>query len=170
MLPMIAPQEAQQLLREGKARLVDIREPDELAAVRVPGAEPAPLSVLPWMSLATATDSRPIIFTCHSSRRTTKNSLLLEAKAQGPAWQLEGGVQNWIQQGLPVEKDRQAMPVMRQVQIAAGGLVLTGLALGAVWPNALWLSAFVGAGLVFAGVTGTCAMGVLLGYMPWNKK
>ncbi len=170
MLPMITPENAVQMLRDGKARLVDIREPDELASCRIPQAEAAPLSVLPWLPVAPANEEQGIIFTCHSSRRTTANSALLESKAQGPAWQLEGGVQNWIQQGMPVEMGKQTISIMRQVQIAAGSLVLAGLAGSLVQPVMLWLSAFVGLGLVFAGVTGTCALGSLLSFMPWNRK
>lgn len=170
MLPMITPKDAAQMLQDGKARLVDIREPDEWAACRIPQAEAAPLSVLPWLPLPPADAAKGIIFTCQSSRRTTANSALLESKAQGPAWQLEGGLQNWVQQHMPVEKGRQSISIMRQVQIVAGALVLAGLAASLVQPAMLWLSAFVGAGLMFAGTTGTCALGALLAAMPWNKK
>lgn len=169
MLPMISPQDAERMLREGGARLIDVREPGELAEIRIPGAEAAPLSVLPWMRLEPAADGKAVIFTCRSGRRTTAASDRLEAAAGGPAWQLEGGVAAWIQAGLPVERGRKMIPVMRQVQIAAGLLVLAGLAGGLVQPALLWLSAFVGAGLVFAGVTGTCALGSLLAAMPWNR-
>ena len=158
------------MLRDGKARLVDIREPDELASCRIPQAEAAPLSVLPWLPLAPANEEKGIIFTCHSSRRTTANTDLLESKAQGPAWQLEGGLQNWMQQGMPVEKGKQTISIMRQVQTVAGSLVLTGIIGGLVQPAMLWLSAFVGMGLVFAGASGTCALGSLLSFMPWNRK
>lgn len=170
MLPMITPKDAEQMLRDGKARLVDIREPDELTVCRIPEAEAAPLSVLPWIPMAPANEEKSIIFTCHSSRRTTANSALLESKAQGPAWQLEGGVQNWMQQGMPVEMGKQTISIMRQVQIAAGSLVLAGLVGSLVQPSMLWLSALVGMGLVFAGASGTCALGVLLSFMPWNRK
>ena len=84
--------------------------------------------------------------------------------------QMEGGVSTWAKQGLPVERGRQSMPLFRQIQIGAGALVLLGLAGVFVWPPMIWLSAFVGAGLVFAGVTGFCGLGLLLSAMPWNKK
>ena len=170
MLPIITPAEAQKMLQDNKARLVDVREADEHAAVRVPGAEAAPLSVISWMKLAPATAELPIIFTCNSVNRTTKNSDMLQQLAAGPAWQMEGGVSTWAKQGLPVERGRQSMPLFRQIQIGAGALVLLGLAGVFVWPPMIWLSAFVGAGLVFAGVTGFCGLGLLLSAMPWNKK
>lgn len=169
MLPMITPKNAAQMLRDGKARLVDIREPDEWSMCRIPQAEAAPLSVLPWLPLAPAGDGKAIIFTCNSSRRTTANSDLLEGKAQGSAWQLEGGIQNWIQQGMPVEMGKRTISIARQVQIVAGFLVLVGLVGSLVLPALVWVSAFVGMGLVFSGVTGTCAMGSLLSFLPWNR-
>ena len=170
MLPNISPAEAQSMLREKRARLVDVREADELAAARIAGAEAAPLSVISWMNLSPATAELPIIFTCNSGNRTTKNSDLLQKLAAGPAWQMEGGVSAWAKQGLPVETSKQTLPIFRQIQIGAGGLVLAGVLGSLAWPSMLWLSAFVGAGLVFAGVTGFCGLGILLSAMPWNKK
>ena len=170
MLPNISPAEALKMLQDNKARLVDVREADELAALRVPGAEAAPLSVISWMDLRPATAELPIIFTCNSGNRTTKNSDLLQKLAAGPAWQMEGGVSAWAKQGLPVETTQQPLPIFRQIQIGAGGLVLAGVLGSFVWPSMLWLSAFVGAGLIFAGVTGFCGLGLLLAAMPWNKK
>ncbi|MGV7004855.1 rhodanese family protein [Desulfovibrio sp. QI0442] len=170
MLPNISPAEALKMLQDNKARLVDVREADELAALRVPGAEAAPLSVISWMDLRPATAEHPIIFTCNSGNRTTKNSDLLQKLAAGPAWQIEGGVSAWAKQGLPVETSKQTLPIFRQIQIGAGGLVLAGVLGSLAWPSMLWLSAFVGAGLVFAGVTGFCGLGILLSAMPWNKK
>jgi len=74
MLPNISPAETLKMLRENKARLVDVRESDELAAVRIAGAEAAPLSVISWMNLRPATAELPIIFTCNSGNRTTKTA------------------------------------------------------------------------------------------------
>lgn len=170
MLPAISPAETLQKLRDGKIRLVDIREPDELNALRVPGAEAAPLSVIRWMRLAPSDAERPIVFTCNSGNRTSGQSDLLEELAGGPAWQMEGGVSAWAKAGLPVEHGRQRISLFRQIQIGAGALVLLGLAGALVWPAMIWLSAFVGAGLVFAGVSGFCGLGLLLAAMPWNKK
>ena len=170
MLPVISSAETLQKLQEGSIRLVDIREPEEMAAVRVPGAEAAPLSIIRWMTLPPAQEDRPIVFTCHSGRRTTNQSDLLQGLAHGPAWQLAGGIGAWEKAGLPVQRGRKGLPMHRQIQIAAGALVLLGLAGGLAAPGMLWLSAFVGAGLVFAGVTGFCGLGRLLAVMPWNRK
>lgn len=169
MLPLMSPQDVKAKLAAGEIRLVDIREPEELASLRIEGAEAAPLSVIRWQDFRPVTD-KPVVFTCNSGRRTKNNSELLEQLAAGEAWQLDGGVTAWDKAGLPVVRDRRALPLFRQIQIGAGGMVLLGLALGLAWPQGLWLSAFVGAGLVFAGVTGFCGLGLLLARMPWNKK
>lgn len=101
---------------------------------------------------------------------TGKHSDQLEELAAGPAWQLDGGVSAWAKAGLPVERGHQAMPIFRQIQIGAGALALLGLAGVFFWPPMIWLTALVGAGLIFAGLTGFCGLGLLLSAMPWNKK
>lgn len=83
---------------------------------------------------------------------------------------VEGGTRAWAEAGLPVNRDKSAISLERQVRIAAGLLVLAGVVLGVfVYPYLIGLSAFVGAGRVFAGVTDTCGMGLLLARMPWNR-
>jgi len=75
-----------------------------------------------------------------------------------------------VEAGLPVVRGRKAVSLERQVRIAAGLLVLLGAILGwVVDPAFVGLSAFVGAGLVFAGITDTCGMGIVLARMPWNQ-
>ena len=90
----------------------------------------------------------------------------------GDAFVLDGGLNAWVKAGLPVVANAKApLEIMRQVQIAAGSLVLIGVLLGlAVTPAWFGLSAFVGAGLTFAGVTGFCGMARLLMLAPWNRR
>lgn len=167
-LPTIDPVRAKRLIDEG-AVLVDVREADEQARERVPGARHNPLSRL---SAVDARGAKAVIFHCRSGARTVANASRLEAAADCEAYILEGGIDAWKKAGLPVVSDRsQPIEIMRQVQITAGSLVLLGIALG-VWvaPPFLALSAFVGAGLVFAGVSGWCGMARLLALMPWNRR
>jgi len=171
MLQTIAPDAAAHLMREGAATLVDVREPDEYARERIPGARNLPLSRLEEIEQAVP-PGRPVLFHCRSGARTQGNAQRLAAKAGlGQAYVVEGGLQAWKQAGLPVAEDRrQPLELMRQVQITAGSLVLLGVVLGAlVSPWFYGLSGFVGAGLVFAGVTGTCGLASLLRLMPWNR-
>jgi len=165
-LPRLSPTEAQRLAQAG-ARLIDIRGRDEFARVRAPGAENRPLD-----ELDTVEDDGPVVFLCRSGMRTAGNAAKLAACCHGEAYILDGGLNAWQAAGLPVEEDRGApLELLRQVQIAAGSLVLIGVVLGFVWSPVLFgLSAFVGAGLVMAGASGWCGLAHLLAIMPWNRR
>ena len=167
----IKPEAAAALLREG-ATLIDVREPDEHARERIPGARNMPLSQIEEAEFAVQ-QGKPVLFHCRSGARTAESADHLSAQAGiCEAFVVEGGLDAWKRAGLPVAQDRrQPLPMMRQVQIAAGSLVVLGVVLGAlVSPVFFALSGFVGAGLVFAGVTGTCGLASLLGVMPWNRR
>lgn len=162
----LTPAQARDAVARG-ARLIDIRSGDEFARVRLPGAENRPLD-----QLTTVTHDGPVVFHCRSGMRTTANSDRLAAAAPGEAFIVEGGLDGWRKAGLPVEETAGApLEIMRQVQITAGLLVLAGVILGlTVAPAWFALSAFVGAGLTFAGLTGWCGMANLLAMMPWNRR
>jgi rhodanese-related sulfurtransferase len=165
-LPKLSPAEAQRLVAGG-ARLIDIRGRDEFARARAPGAENRPLDQLEPLG-----GDAPVVFLCRSGMRTSGNAARLAGCCSGEAYILEGGLDAWKAAGLPVEEDRgQPVELMRQVQIAAGTLVLIGVVLGyLVSPVLFGLAAFVGAGLVMAGTTGWCGMARLLATMPWNRR
>jgi len=166
-LPVIDVAKARQLIAEG-AVLVDVREPDERAREHIPGTKHAPLSSLQSVN---ATGAMAVIFHCRSGARTGAHAARLGEAAGCEAYLLEGGLDAWKRAGLPVATDRkQPIEIMRQVQIVAGSLVVLGVVLG-LWiaPPFFAVSAFVGAGLVFAGSTGWCGMAKLLALMPWNR-
>jgi rhodanese-related sulfurtransferase len=169
-LTTVKPTEAADLLKRGRAVLVDIREPDEFARRHVKGALSRPLSFFERAHLKIE-PGRDVVFTCRSGMRTAANCDRLGRAIEGEAFILEGGLDAWAAAGLPLEEDGKApLELMRQVQIAAGVLVLLGVGLGLVLsPIFFGLSAFVGAGLTFAGVTGFCGMARLLAAMPWNR-
>lgn len=168
----ISAERAALLMREG-AILVDIRERDEHARERIAGARHHAVSILDRDHPARPGDE-VLIFHCRSGARTAENApRIVDGMPAGvEAYVLEGGINAWKKAGLPVAIDRKApIPTMRQVQIVAGSLVLLGAVLGAkVAPAFYLLSAFVGAGLVFAGVTGFCGMERILSLMPWNRR
>src|SRR6185312_19846 len=124
------------------------------------------------VSLASAHSNAPaIIFHCQGGKRTADNAALLAQCSAPEVFLLEGGLNSWKAAGLPTRLDRsKPIEMQRQVQIAAGSLILLGLFLSfLVSPAFLAVSAFVGAGLVFAGASGWCGMAKLLGLMPWNR-
>lgn len=163
----ISPAEARKLI-EGGAKLVDIRGPDEHAREHIPGALNLPLDQVEQLE---ASDCA-IVFHCRSGARTEANAARLKAVAGAHCHILEGGLDAWRQAGFETRTDRrQPLELMRQVQLAAGALVLLGVLLGLLMdPGFLVLAAFVGAGLMLAGATGWCGMARLLRHMPWNRR
>jgi rhodanese-related sulfurtransferase len=164
----ITAAQATRLIQEG-AMLVDIRDADEHARERIPRARSIPLGELARAPLPE--DVKAVIFHCRSGMRTSANADRLRASTGCEAFVLEGGLDAWKRAGLPVVTDRrQPIELSRQVQISAGTLVLTAVVLGATVSSEFYLlAAFVGAGLVFAGATGTCALARVLQLMPWNR-
>lgn len=157
-------------LAEGRADLYDIREPAEYAREHIDGARLLPAGRL-GRELPDRTPGRLAVFMCQSGMRTTENATRILGCISGEVAMLDGGLEAWKRAGLPVIEDRSApLPLMRQVQIVAGSLVLLGVMLGfLLGPAWFGLAGFVGAGLVFAGLTGFCGMARLLAQLPWNR-
>ena len=170
-LPTINPTDARRLFDQG-ATLIDIREADEHAREKIPGARNLPLSKLDEADLAA--HQKPIIFHCKSGARTQANAPRLAEKldAACEAFVVGGGLDAWRKAGLPVATDRrQPIELQRQVQIGAGSLVFFGTLLGLlVSPWFFALPAFAGAGLMTAGLTGFCGMARVLMRAPWNRE
>ena len=169
-LTPLAPADVAARLKAGQAVLVDIREPDEFARAHVKGALPRPLSGFEAAHLRIE-PGRDVVFACRTGMRTGGACDRLAAAVDGEAFVLEGGLDAWRAAGLPVAENRKApLEMMRQVQIGAGSLVLAGVILGfAAHPAFFGVSAFVGAGLTFAGVSGFCGMARVLALAPWNR-
>ncbi len=168
-LKPISPQDASELMRRGAA-LVDIRAADEHARERIAMARHVPMDLLARGGLS-LDGTLAVIFHCRSGNRTRVNASALGACTACDAYVLEGGLDAWKKAGLPVVADAsQPLELQRQVQIAAGSLIVLGAVLGAtVSPWFHTLSGFVGAGLIFAGASGFCGLARVLMRMPWNR-
>lgn len=167
-LPKISASDAQLLMTKG-ALLIDIRGQDEFARENITGAKNIPLSEIGGQKFGA--NHNAIIFQCKTGMRTSMNAPSLAQTAQCDAFILDGGIDAWKAAGLPANTNRK-MPIelMRQMQIAAGSLALLGVVLGfAVNPAFYALSGAIGAGLLFSGLSGTCAMVNVLKLMPWNR-
>jgi rhodanese-related sulfurtransferase len=151
--------------------LVDVREPAEHAGEHIPGSILLPLSKFDPTQMPTASDKK-LVFYCRTSNRSQQAAQKLLDAGHLEVTHLSGGMGDWKERGLPTKINKNApISLMRQVQIVAGSLVFTGTMLGAfVSPAFLILSGFVGAGLMFAGITDTCAMAMLLAKLPYNQK
>lgn len=165
-VPTVTPRRLAELRAAGDAAdLIDVRTPVEFREVHAEGARNVPLD-----RLDPAAVRGPVYVICKSGGRGRQACERLLAAGVAGVANVEGGTLAWADAGLPVVRGRKAVSLERQVRIAAGALVLLGVVLGwLVEPAFLGLAAFVGAGLVFAGVTDTCGMGLLLARMPWNR-
>lgn len=173
MIQTISAAEAKKRIADGTASLCDIREPQEYARENIAGARSMPLSILnkDKFPVPAAAQKTAIIFHCQSGNRTKANADKLCALNLDEAYILDGGLNGWKAAGFKTHVDHsKPIELQRQVQIAAGSLILLGLLLAwLVTPWGLALSTFVGGGLVFAGISGWCGMARVLAIMPWNR-
>jgi len=148
---------------------IDVRTPAEYGSAHAEGASNHPMESLDLNNLPFS-KSDEVHVICQSGGRSMKVCQKLEAAGFGKVVNVDGGTSAWLDANLPSVTGKKAMSLERQVRIAAGSLVVIGAAIGHfVHPGGFALSAFVGAGLVFAGVTDTCGMGMLIARMPWNR-
>ncbi|HEU5117513.1 MAG TPA: rhodanese-like domain-containing protein [Isosphaeraceae bacterium] len=170
----IAPARLAERIKSGQAvDLIDVRTPAEYREVHIQGARSVPLDRLEPRALMESREDRrgePLFVVCRSGSRGKKACEVFLEAGFPEVINVEGGTLAWEAAGLPVNRGKKTISLERQVRIAAGSLVVLGSGLAAaVSPWFLLLSGFVGAGLVFAGLTDTCGMGLLLAKMPWNQ-
>ncbi len=158
--------------KQGRVLTLDVRTPAEYEEAHIEGAILHPLTSLDVERVrALTTDREGCVVVCKGGGRAKQAAEKLVAAGVPNVQVLEGGVQAWESAGLPLLRGKKTMSLERQVRIAAGTLVFCGAVLGYfVHPAWIGLSAFVGAGLVFAGITDTCGMGLLIARMPWNTR
>ena len=169
----ISPRQLAERHKSTPVDLIDVRTPVEFREVHVEFARNVPLDRLDPAAVVQARTTgpdEPLYVICRSGSRGQMACEKLVAAGFTNIINIEGGTTACVEAGLPVVRGKKAISLERQVRIAAGSLVLLGVLLGfLVHPVLFGLSAFVGAGLVFAGVTGFCGMGLLLARMPWNQ-
>ena len=171
----IAPGKAEERRQRGEGlHFVDVRSPAEYEAVHAEGAKLYPLDELRPKQIAVElgiSEKQPVVLLCAGGGRARKAAEKFHAEGIPHCLVVEGGTQAWEAAGLPVLKGKGVISIERQVRIGAGTLILTGVLLGFfIHPGWYILSGFTGGGLIFAGITDWCGMGLLLAKMPWNQK
>lgn len=156
---------------EPRVRLLDVRTAGEYESVHIGGAYNVPLDTLSEHSREIqASVQDPIVLVCQSGQRARRAEEALRAAGLENLHVLDGGVNAWIAAGLPVVRGAKKLSLERQVRVAAGAMAAAGGLLAAtLHPGFGWLAAFVGGGLVFAGLTDTCGMAMLLAKLPYNR-
>jgi rhodanese-related sulfurtransferase len=158
--------------QQAEALFLDVRTPAEFEESHIEGALLHPLTELnPEEVKRHARGKRSVFLICRSGGRARQAAEKLAAHGLSGLQVMSGGMQAWENEGLPVNRGRTMISLERQVRIGAGAMVVVGALLGYfVNPGWIALSAFVGAGLVFAGLTDTCGMAMMLARMPWNNR
>jgi rhodanese-related sulfurtransferase len=163
----------EKLLAGTRLCLIDLRTPVEFAAAHIVGARLKPLECFKPQELARelSQEPKPIYLICQAGTRAKQAGEKLKSAGFLECVLVEGGMGRWKEAGLPFERQPcRVISLERQVRIAAGALVLAGTLLGAfVHPGFLVLCGFIGAGLIFAGVSDKCGMAIILARMPWNQ-
>jgi rhodanese-related sulfurtransferase len=167
----ISPRQLKSIADSNRVTLIDVRTPIEFQEMHIQSARNLPLDQLsPAEMEKLRAESSPIYVVCRSGGRGKQACERIKAFGIENVVNVEGGTLAWEQAGLPVQRGKKMMSLERQVRIAAGFLVFVGSLLGYfVHPYFIGLSAFVGGGLMFAGITDTCAMGMMIAKMPWNR-
>ncbi|SOC48940.1 Rhodanese-related sulfurtransferase [Blastococcus aggregatus] len=168
-----APTLAERLGNGSDPTLIDVRTPAEFEAGHIAGAVNVPLDELKASldQLRTVLDDHhDVVLVCRSGARAGQAQEALQAAGLTSPTVLSGGIVNWERTGGAVNRGRQSWELERQVRLAAGSLVAAGVLASTVAPKAKWLSGAVGGGLAVAALTDTCAMGMVLARMPWNRR
>lgn len=156
--------------KAGTARIIDVREPAEFSSAHISGARSIPLGTLDRVEIAPS-EGEKLVLVCASGRRSAMACERLTGSGR-EVYSLAGGIGAWRQAGGAItEGASKVLPLERQVLAIAGFLVLSGVVLSlTVHPWFIGLAAFVGAGLMVAGITGFCGMALLLARAPWNQR
>lgn len=169
---VLRPDDLAAVIRERPGvRVLDVRTPGEYEVAHIRGAYNVPLDTLSeHASEIRASVVEPVVLVCQSGQRARKAEEALASAGMANLHVLEGGMNGWAATGHPIVHQGKRLSLERQVRIAAGGLSAVGGALAlALHPLFALIPAFVGSGLVFAGVTDTCGMAMLLAKLPYNR-
>ncbi|MEV7332175.1 rhodanese-like domain-containing protein [Micromonospora sp. NPDC093244] len=159
------------LLDSGDApRVLDVRTPAEFESAHIPGSYNVPLDLLREHrdELRRHLDE-DVVLVCRSGARAAQAGQALAQAGLPNLKVLTGGILAWQATNAPVNLGRARWDLERQVRLVAGSIVLLSVLASVVLPGAKWVAAFVGAGLTFAAISNTCAMGMLLSKLPYNR-
>jgi rhodanese-related sulfurtransferase len=150
-------------------RLVDVRTPGEFESAHIPGSYNVPLDTLDEHGAELRHVAGPVVLVCRSGNRAGQAERKLAEAGLPNLSVLEGGILAWERAGGELRRGRRRWELERQVRLVAGSLVLAGVLGSVVFDPAKWLAGAVGAGLTVAALTDTCAMGMLLSKLPYNR-
>ena len=151
---------------------IDVRTPQEFESMHIANARNMPLPDLPKYleELRKLSQEHSLVFVCRTQNRSKMACDYLGANGFTNCHALEGGINGWMALGKPVIKGQHRLSLEGQVRAITGGMILIGVALGfTIHSGFFLLPAIVGAGLLHAGLTDSCLMGLLLSKLPMNR-
>lgn len=156
--------------QEPNLRVIDVRTGGEFETSHIPGSYNIPLDTLGEHARDLAAVDHPVVLVCQSGNRAANAQSTLGSAGKSGLYVLDGGMNAWTEAGGEVNRGvRQRWAMDRQVRLVAGSLVIAGVLASVIAPKSKWLAAGVGSGLVFSAVSNTCAMGTVLGRLPYNR-
>lgn len=151
-------------------RVLDVRTPGEFETAHIPGAYNVPLDMLrEHRDEILAHLDQDVVLVCRSGQRAAQAEEALRSAGLTNVHILEGGVTSWEGKGFAMNRGRRRWDLERQVRLVAGAIVAVSVLVGAIVPGVQWVAFAIGSGLMFAAVTNTCAMGMLLARLPFNR-
>lgn len=168
----IPPRELYDRIVSGESlEMIDVRTPAEFNEAHVDVARCVPLHTMDAVKFMAArgTPGSPLYVICQSGARGQEACRKFVAAGYDNVVNVEGGTQAWTAAGLPVNRGRKAVPLDGQVRIAIGSIVLASALLSLLHPYFLAITIFMGAGLIYSGISGFCGLAMLLARAPWNQ-
>ncbi|MCB5163859.1 rhodanese-like domain-containing protein [Streptomyces bambusae] len=167
----LTPTALRQLIKDGRApRLLDVRTPGEFRTVHIPGAYNVPLDTLrEHRGELLAHLDEDVVLVCRSGARASQAEQALAEAGLPNLRVLDGGMMAWEAVGAPVNRGEARWELERQVRLIAGSIVLVTGVVGVFVPGVHLIGAAIGAGLTFAALSNTCAMGMMLSKLPYNR-
>ncbi len=150
-------------------RILDVRTPAEFEGVHIPGAYNVPVDLLDEHRHELTHLDEKLVLVCRSGQRATMACQKLAEVGLPNLYVLDGGIDSWERAGGEVKRGAEKWSLERQVRLVAGAALAVSILLSIAWPAARFVAGFVGAGLVFAAVSNTCMMGLLLAKLPYNR-
>lgn len=168
----LSPNDVKQMVESRQALLIDVREPSEYREENIPNAVNIPLASINDQSIAALGVGKKLVFQCQGGKRSQEACRRIHA-LEGSVASLDGGIEGWKRAGFSTigAKPAAALPLMRQVQMTIGICILIGIFLAIfLSPVFLIIPAFMGLGLIMAGLTGWCGLARLMALLPWNRQ
>ena len=174
-MKIISVQDAyKELIKGDNTIIVDVRTPSEYRSVHIENSKLIPLEKFESVNFKNefrdSFSHKQVYINCATGIRSKKVCQELLNLGLTDIFLIEGGINAWEKAGLPLKRGKKSISIQRQIQIVVGSAVLLGIGLGlTISPYFYLISAFFGGGLLFAGLSNTCMLAILLAKMPWNR-